>query len=488
MPTRGRRCFSLLTLTFLLAACAGITGAVDPEADLACAKMAAGGFRRIADDRTHRFIGKVEVDTARCRGGDDAVRFRSSPFVDWANYWAAGDARSMAPESAVFGSHLGRNGRGVDGAVIDLEYQRIELIKFNLFANDGTYQDYLSGRDGIAGPGLKVWDAMRLPKEHPSYEAVGGAAEQLCRGELIRFRNLDGICNDLRNPLMGAANQPFARNVPFESTFPDLGKNLLAQNRHRDRLQLLKPDPQVISRRLFTRAQSHPERCNEGNGLPGYSVEADCDYKKAPALNVLAAFWIQFMTHDWFSHLQDGHNQAEMMAVGCASQRIGNIEEPLAEETIAKLRCRPGDRIDRAYIAEDADPEVFYAQGQQHLARAYKTTRNTVTAWWDASQLYGYDQASRRRVKRAATDSAKLLLESVDEQRGVDDKRGYLPLLDASDPINRAMVRSGSDSISRQLVSGHELLSQSVRTRAQCLCRRVPEAGGKHPRCGRRSA
>ena len=413
-----------------------MTGGADPQGALACTKMAAAGFRRVAEDRTGRFLGKVEVDAARCRGGDNAVRFRSSPYVDWANYWAAGDVSSMSPGSDVIGSHLGRDGRGIDGAVLDLEYQRIELIKFNLFDNDGTYKDYTMGRDGIAGSALKVWDAMRLPWEHPGYEAVGGAGEQLCRGELIRFRNLDGTCNDLRNPLMGATNQSFARNVQFESTFPDLGKNLLAQNRHGDRLGLLKPDPQVISRKLFTRAQSHPERCNEGNGLPGDSVEAHCDYKKAPTLNVLAAFWIQFMTHDWFSHLQEGHNQSEMMAVGCARERIGNVEESLTEEEIAKLGCRPDDRMDKSYVAQDSDPEVFSAQGKEQLTRAYKTTRNTVTAWWDASQLYGYDQTSRRRVKRDATDAAKLRLEPAGGRSEPGDKGGYLPLLDASDPIN----------------------------------------------------
>ena len=395
--------------------------------------MAAAGFRRVADDRASRFLGKVEADTARCRGGDNAVRFQGSPYVDWANYWATGDARSMSPGSEGIGSHLGRNGRGIDGAVLDLEYQRIELIKLNLFDNDGTYKDYLSGRDGIAGSALKVWDTMRLPKGHPSYDAVGGAAEQLCRGELIRFRNLDGTCNDLRNPLMGATNQSFARNVQFESTFPDLARNVLARNRHGDRLGLLKPDPQVISRKLFPRAQSHPERCNEGNGLSGGSVAADCDYKKAPVLNVLAAFWIQFMTHDWFSHLEEGHNQSEMMAVGCA--RIGNVEEPLTEEAIAALGCRPDDRMDRSYVSRDADPEAFAAQGSQHLTRAYKTTRNTVTAWWDASQLYGYDDTSRRRVKRDGIDSAKLRLESAGE-RAKPGEGGYLPLLDGTDPMN----------------------------------------------------
>ena len=38
------------------------------------------------------------------------------------------------------------------------------------------------------------------------------------------------------------------------------------------------------------------------------STNADCSYKKAPFFNVLAAFWIQFMTHDWFAHLDEARN------------------------------------------------------------------------------------------------------------------------------------------------------------------------------------
>ena len=80
-----------------------------------------------------------------------------------------------AAASARIGDRSPRaNGRGIDGALLDLEYQRIELIKFNLFDNSGTYEDYVRGRDGVAGRALKVWPAMRLPPGHPHYEAVGG--------------------------------------------------------------------------------------------------------------------------------------------------------------------------------------------------------------------------------------------------------------------------------------------------------------------------
>ena len=58
--------------------------------------------------------------------------------------------------------------------------------------------------------------------------------------------------------------------------------------------------------------------------------------------------------------------------------------------------------------------------------------RNTNTAWWDASQLYGYDDTSRQRVKRDPADPAKLLLVPVAGQPGP----GYLPVFGPNDPIN----------------------------------------------------
>ncbi len=156
---------------------------------------------------------------------------------------------------------------------------------------------------------------------------------------------------------------------------------------------------------------------------------ANCDYKKAPFFNVLAAFWIQFMTHDWFSHLQEGHNTSEMMAMGCKSQKVNGVETTLTPQDVQKLNCRPGDKMERAYIAESGEPQTFSYKGKDYLSRAYKTTRNTVTAWWDASQIYGYDAISRQRVKRDPKDKAKLLLVPVGNRQGTGEKYGYLPVV-----------------------------------------------------------
>ncbi|MDE3221587.1 MAG: oxygenase [Nitrospirota bacterium] len=394
-------------------------------------------IQKVAKTREQRFLGKVSDSTARCLGGKHADSLREGPWLDWPNYWAAGDATSLAPASLLAKAKvLGPNALGINGALYELELQRIELIKFNLFDNNKTYQAYVTGRDGEAGPVLNTWPEMRLPQSHPDFKAVGGDRTQVCRRELIRFRTLSGMCNDIRNPLMGSTHQLFARNVELDTTFPDLGLNEMTRNRHGDRLGLLKPDPQVISRKLFTRVQSQPDRCREGYGLPGGAREAECEYKKAPFFNVLAAFWIQFMTHDWFAHLEEGHNRTEWMAVGCATQLVKNVEQPLTGAEAKKLGCRPDDKIDAAYIAEGAEPGSFTHGGKTYLTRAPKTTANHVTAWWDASQLYGYDERSGKRVKHDPKDQAKLLLMPVREGAIDGDKPGYLPVFEHGDPIN----------------------------------------------------
>ena len=419
-------CIAFVVLSFSVAA-ASAQSVDEAKALKACAETALKGVREIANTRDTRFNGKVLEATALCRGGQQALQFRNTPWVDWSHYFGAGDG-STVPHGLI--SNGGPAFRGVTGALLDLEYQRIELIKFNLFDNNGTYREYVNGRDGIGGPALKRWDAMRLAKSDPHYADVGGDQKQTCSGELIRARTLTGICNDVVNPAMGSAGQLFARNVEFSTAFPDTGANELTKNRHGSRLGLLKPDPQVISRLLFTRQQTRPEACNDGHGLPDHSPAAHCDYKKASFFNVLAAYWIQFMTHDWFSHLEEGHNQAVTMKVGCESRLVDGKEVALTRQEVQKLGCRPDDQIDRGYVAQESAPETFSTGDKTLATRAAKTFANTNTAWWDASQLYGYDPTSVRRVQRDTKDPAKLLLE-----RGPSGE-SFLPVLAPDAPIN----------------------------------------------------
>jgi hypothetical protein len=322
----------------------------------------------------------------------------------------------------------------VGGALIDLEYERVELIKFNLFDNNLTFPAYVKGVPGRDGPTIDVWQELRLPPDHPNYRDVGGdAADQRCSGSLIRSRTLTGICNDMRNPLMGSAGTLFGNNAQFESLFPDAGLDEMARNRHGQRIALLMPDPQVISRKLFSR-DGESTTCKDGFGQPGFSTNADCDYKKAPFFNVLAAYWIQFMTHDWFSHLDEGHNDVDYMNAGCVSQKVNGVEVPMTPADAARLGCRPADAIDKGFVAGRGPAPTFSVDGVDRLARAPSTSRNNNTAWWDASQIYGYSETSRLRVKRDPKDPARLLMAPIDGRQTAGDRQGYLPLLTAADP------------------------------------------------------
>jgi Animal haem peroxidase len=399
-----------------------------------CLTYAFSGFRDVASDRADRFLGKVRDDTARCRGGDLATAGQMTPWVDWPRYWGAAGQESVARGIVGRLGFLSPNRRGINGTLLDLEYQRIELLKFNLYDNSGTYEEYTRSQADPTNVLEKTWPQFRFSKDHPLHAAVGGDGTQRCGGALVRFRTATGICNDILNPLMGSTDQPFARNVSFESTFPEFGLSELTKNRHGKRLGLLTPDPQVISRKLFTRRQSSLEKCSEGGGLPRDQTQAECDYKKAPHINGLAAFWIQFMTHDWFSHLDEGRNQPKLISMGCQMERANDVDRQLTPEAARLLGCRPEDRIDKSFIADDVPAPTFNIGDKTHMARAPRTTWNKVTAWWDASQIYGYDDNSRRRVSRDSRDPAKLALESIGA--GMPANPGYLPLLRPSDALN----------------------------------------------------
>ncbi len=410
----------------------GIWRAVDPTIT-DCTAMTLRGIPNLSQDRADRFLGKVRSDTGNCRGGARFLALRDTPWVDWSNYWGAGGPESKSgvlhPLTFV-AKHLERNGRGVDGALLDLERQRVELIKFNLFDNY-TFTDFTKGRDGRDGRILKTWPNMRLPETHPEFEAVGGHGLQVCSGPLMRHRTVTGICNDLRNPAMGSLGMDFSRNVQFEETFPRLGLTELVRNRHDGRIDVLTPDPQVISRRLLARHQDNPAACNLGYGPADASIEAQCDYKKAPFFNVLAAYWIQFMTHDWFSHMDEGDNAGakNIMPMGCAEKWTPEGYVDLSEEDVQDLGCNPNMYEQKALIAQSAPAPEFWFDGQKQMARAPQTSANTVTAWWDASQIYGYSEKSRKRMKRDPQDRAKLLMRPVPERQKAGDRGTYLPIL-----------------------------------------------------------
>jgi hypothetical protein len=167
------------------------------------------------------------------------------------------------------------------------------------------------------------------------------------------FRHPEGMDNDLSQPRMGAAGARFGRNVPLDRVV-------------RDR-RILEPNPLVVSRELLTRHSFAP----------------------ATTLNMLAAAWIQFQVHDWFSHR---HKKDKFIEVrGYEWER-----EPMrVRETSPDPPRSPDSGLPPAY-----------ANDQPH--------------WWDASQIYGTSAETTAALR--TMESGKLRL--------VD---GLLPLRDGAE-------------------------------------------------------
>lgn len=145
-------------------------------------------------------------------------------------------------------------------------------------------------------------------------------------------RSLDGSGNDPANSGMGAAGAVFGRNIPLSDAFPE-----------DDRL-LRTPNPRVVSARLLARRKFQP----------------------ATTLNLLAAAWIQFEVHDWFSHRTSGTDPWVLPPPGAVAGEHAGC--PMAY-TAMSIR-----RTEAAPPANPADPPV-YPNAESH--------------WWDGSQIYG---------------------------------------------------------------------------------------------------
>lgn len=124
--------------------------------------------------------------------------------------------------------------------------------------------------------GLANLEALRI--ELRQYNLHDGYASGTAQGNPTtdpmldkRFetaRHSDGKFNSTAMPRMGCAGMRFGRNFPRQLT-PKPTEH-----------ELWNPNPRMLSERFMKRHKFIP----------------------APTLNLLAAAWIQFQTHDWFFH------------------------------------------------------------------------------------------------------------------------------------------------------------------------------------------
>lgn len=215
---------------------------------------------------------------------------------------------------------------------------------FNLlaFRNELRAKNLHSTR-GDAIPTLPSADPNDLSANPDSLPSKAPDAADLAR------RAWDGKRNDLVDVNMGAAHTRFGRNMPLNRVFPAKES------------ELMEPSPRVVANRLLARAVGP-------DGKP--------EFVPAKTLNLLAASWIQFMTHDWFHHgeQKDGNEFSVPLDTpkGDTWQGQGC---PMRVRRTPKDPSNPGTK--------DYPP----------------TYLNDGSHWWDGSQVYGNNEADTRALR-----------------------------------------------------------------------------------------
>ncbi len=155
---------------------------------------------------------------------------------------------------------------------------------------------------------------------------------QKCSEHDVPARSIEGKCNDLKYPLMGAVDTYFSRNLPVDLSRVDVKTST-------------EVNPRTISQELIVRDE----------------------FKKAKYFNFLGAAFFQFVIHDWFSH----ENQ---------------------NDSLETLRLPENDPLKQKYGQNFM--AYFPTKAVARDAHGIQYYRNKATHWFDASQVYGSDKAT----------------------------------------------------------------------------------------------
>jgi hypothetical protein len=175
------------------------------------------------------------------------------------------------------------------------------------------------------------------------------------------------------NPDPAAAPEEKVKYRSYDGTYNDLkvprmgaagarfGRNFPLDKVIPDTVHLMDPNPREISRKLLTRKEFQP----------------------VPYLNLTATAWVQFMVHDWVAHKagvpEDSH------------------DIPLEE----------GDSWPEEVMRVPRTPSEPSSRGGP------PTYANVNSHWWDASQIYGNDEATARKLRSGENGKMKLGSEAL---------------------------------------------------------------------------
>ncbi|MEU6864220.1 peroxidase family protein [Streptomyces sp. NPDC046876] len=218
----------------------------------------------------------------------------------------------------------------------------LERLGSAAFAQVNAYKEWHELPLPLALLNLRtIREDLRRKNLYDTYGA-GGERPRRATSTLLPYRSYDGSGYDPYDEDMGRVGTRLDRNAPLDLVRPEADE------------ELMRPSPREISRRLLARRSFVP----------------------ATSLNLLAAAWIQFENHGWANH---GDNEtAEPFTVPLAGDDDWEMHGGTCPMRINRTRPDPV-----AHTTPDAPP----------------TYENTVTHWWDGSQLYGSDEERCRALR-----------------------------------------------------------------------------------------
>eukprot|EP01084_Bolivina_argentea_P230080 388153_1 len=174
-----------------------------------------------------------------------------------------------------------------------------------------------------------------------------------------RYRTSTGICNNLDYPLDGSIGQHFLR-LGDKSYYPN-----------KNNISLLEPNPYLIAKELL-------------HYKPNISIEEN-EENIIENQNMIYLAWMQFIVHDMVGHEINDYED-------------NPIQIRMDESTNPSYLFLP-----RQKVSNNSDSECVYTQ-----------FKNTRSAWFDASQLYGVTDELQSKLMNH-TDTRYFALEYIDE-------------------------------------------------------------------------
>lgn len=158
---------------------------------------------------------------------------------------------------------------------------------------------------------------------------------------------------------MPEKEKDLAMQIYMGSKGTRFGRNTKAHEANKaSKKDIMYPNPFKVSQKLFNRK--------------------DGKTRKAEVVNLLAAAWLQSMNHDWFTHGKNSKKNPHHVPAH-AGHKSKHFQKGTIEVPRTKSESHHHDKLDK--------------KGYDY------TSRNEVTHWWDASQIYGSSEAIIKKVR-----------------------------------------------------------------------------------------